>query len=465
MFAFLTVGYGVVHVVVSIWAISISQAVWPDSTPSELLRVTDDGEALIQSYGRGKVTFRKLDGTPVPETLGMFQKFANPATLATQNPGEPRTWRTRIASFHDYQKPATCWYLILPPNRASTAYFVGYEQPSRRLVGYIGVSGFSSQLPTVEQSFPITTSADYAFVGSVASTQTINPYAYANSAEPNADNLDMQYIPMANARADAVWIRSQGTIYEIRLGARTVRTALKGLLEMRCLAQTSTDRDGKTFLELLGRSETGLLIIDPETGTVETVPLEPVPRNGYESFYQLKDGRRMLVHHTTTNRHGRSLQHHRISWLGEDGQTARTEEVTLDYTYGLQLNPSIAFSLACPSPVVAVGALFIAPAFTPADSPETQTYSGRVAQFFAEAWGWFAVALLTGILTGWTCRRRERDVFGSSHWLWPILVGACGWFGWMGYICLRPLPARLPHGQWLPTTPEPNPALGTEIFA
>ena len=310
-----------------------------------------------------------------------------------------------------------------------------------------------------------TTSADYAFVGSVASTQTINPYAYANSGEPNGDGLDLQYVPMANSPADAVWIRSQGTIYEIRLGSRTVRTALKDLGELRFLAQSPTVRDGRTSMELLGRTETGLLIIDPETGTRETVPLEPMPRVGYESFYQLKDGRRMLVHHTSSTRRGRLLQHHRISWLGQEGQAARTEELTLDYTYGLPLNPNTAFSLACPSPIVAMSALFIAPIFTPADSPETQTYSGRLSRLFAESRGWFAVALLTGILTGWSCRRRERDVFGSFNWLWPILVGACGWFGWIGYICLRPLPARLPHGQWLPTKPEPNPRLGTEIFA
>ncbi len=466
MFACLTVGYGVVHVVVSTWGISVSQAIWPDSTPLERLGITEDGEALIQSYSsNSRVTFRKLDGTPVPETLGLFQKFASSATLQYLHQAEPRSWNVRIASFHDYQKPATCWYLIVPPNRASTGYFVGYDQISRRLVGYVGVNGFSAQPPTVDQSFPINTSENYAFVGSVASTQTPSPYSYSYSAEPNGNGLDMQYVPVANAAADAVWIRSQGTIYEIRLGARTVRAMLENRSDLLQLAQTTIVRDRKSYLQLLGRTETGLLIIDPESGTAETVPLEPVPRHGYESFYELNGGSRILVHHTTSTRHGRSHQHHRIFWLGEDGQTDRREELTLDFSYGLQLNPNTAFSLACPSPVVAFGALFIAPAFMPEESPETQTYSGRLMQFFADARGWFIVSLVTGILTGWACRRREREVFGSSNWLWPILVGACGWFGWMGYICLRPLPARLPHGQWLSAQPEPNRPLGTEIFA
>ena len=78
MFAFLTVGYGVVHVVVSTWAISVSQAIWPDSTPSEQLRVTDDGEVVILSYGRSKVTFRKLDGTPDPLTTSGKQSWRRP---------------------------------------------------------------------------------------------------------------------------------------------------------------------------------------------------------------------------------------------------------------------------------------------------------------------------------------------------------------------------------------------------
>jgi ABC-2 type transport system ATP-binding protein len=40
-----------------------------------------------------------------------------------------------------------------------------------------------------------------------------------------------------------------------------------------------------------------------------------------------------------------------------------------------------------------------------------------------------------------------------------------GWFVWIGYCCVRPLPARLPGGRWMPSQPEPNRPIGTEVFA
>jgi len=105
--------------------------------------------------------------------------------------------------------------------------------------------------------------------------------------------------------------------------------------------------------------------------------------------------------------------------------------------------------------------LFVAPSFMSG----SDSYEQRLRMAGAMLWGWVLLAVLVGIACGWACRRRERDVFGNTSWLWPVLVGLCGWFGWMAYICLRPLPARLPHGQWMPSQPDPGRPLGTEVFA
>ena len=107
----------------------------------------------------------------------------------------------------------------------------------------------------------------------------------------------------------------------------------------------------------------------------------------------------------------------------------------------------------------------IGPAVTPPEPGEPVTYPARLFQFLSFVKIWIIVSVLVGLGTAWQVRRREVDVFQSSSWFWPILAGACGWFGWIGYSFVNPLPARLPNHQWLPAQPEPARPLGTEIFA
>jgi hypothetical protein len=466
LFLWLTIGFAVVHAVVTAWGVAVLQQAWPDSLQYEVLVLTEEGEAVIQGYTKGVGReFRKLDGTRIPDTLGLPRRFASGIDLMELDGRPPLTWDYRIVSYHDFQKPATFWYLISIPDRQNSAYFVGYDKMTHQLVGYLGIHGFSVQPPGIDESFEITPSGHTAFSGSVAAAQYA--YAYSFAHEPDAENLEAQYSHLANVAPDAVWILSRGTVYEILLGQRAVRPLLKNQPELHNIAKEHVLKDGKSTLRLLSRTDTGISIIDPETGSLESIPLDaPRQPNGYESYYELKGGKRAFIHQFASSRRGRNQQHYKVSWLGADGQVEQQEELTLDRGTSFP-GPyaGIALAVCVPAPIGALGTLLIAPADESGRVWKAHSYSARFAELASDLMAWIVGSLLVGLVSGWACLCRERDVFGRTGWAWPLLVGICGWFGWIAYICLRPLPARLPSGQWMPSQPEPNRPLGTEIYA
>jgi hypothetical protein len=159
----------------------------------------------------------------------------------------------------------------------------------------------------------------------------------------------------------------------------------------------------------------------------------------------------------------RAQQKYEILWLDEQGGVERKAQATLNQA-GRGMFATV-FAVCVPAPMISFGAWFAAPPLRSDSQNEPADYSQRFAEFAAQMWPWLISSLLVGIASGWSCWRRERLVFERSGWAWAILVGLCGWFGWVGYIFLRPLPARLPNHHWIRAQPEPNVPLGTEIFA
>ena len=113
---------------------------------------------------------------------------------------------------------------------------------------------------------------------------------------------------------------------------------------------------------------------------------------------------------------------------------------------------------------MAIGGLFVVDQFVSDLELNSLSHWGRLAVIVSAFGSWLIFSFLVGLVVGWDCWRRER-IRGSTGWIWPIAVGLCGWFGWMAYVSLRPLPARLPNRQRLAARPEPNLSVGTEIFA
>ncbi|WP_010583411.1 hypothetical protein [Schlesneria paludicola] len=465
MYLWLTIGFAMVHVVIALWGIAVVRFIAPDQTSFETIRISKDGEPIIQTYANRNqdISFRRMDGSPIVNTLGLETTLLGGISLTRFDSGSPADWRNRIDSFHDFQKPATSWYLVVEPNRNQTAYFIGYQARSRTLVGFIGIHGFSSTRPPESESFRLERMKSGLSGASVIASQKLHydPQVY----EPSEFYYERQYVPLDNADPDLVWLFAEGTLYEIHLGDRSVRTIFEDRSNVTGMFRSTRKNGDTTTLEIFCRANDELLQLDPQTRELKSMPLAPAPAGAWETMYKLPDGRKVFVYspQQTVFDHPEDC---RVVWIKPDGLIEREVELKLHgyHAVDAQIFQSMA-SLVCPAPIVAWGAQVAAPIFLPQEIGKTQTYLERSADFAHAFQVWLATSTIVGLIAGWACRRREVGVFHNKNWFWPILIGISGWFGWVGYIFMRPLPARLPDGSWLPKEPTPAPPLGIEIFA
>lgn len=449
LFFWLATAYGFLHVCGLAWLSNVLSPIWNGPTQfHDQIQVTEDGEAVIQSGNNREINFRQLDGTPIQNSVGVQSKFVQQsAGFSKPIVFEPLSWSNRMSSFGDFQRPLTCWYLVNPPHLKCRAFFVGYGKSTRQLVGYIGIQGFMSTPPTAEESFPIETSVHWAFHGNLTSSQGANMGRWVS--EPGEWAMS-NYIPRVNVKPDAVWLLSAGKIYEILLGERTVRVLVDKPAGMTSLAGvTVTKQDDKSYFNLLARTDEAVITIDPETGSSQSIPTGPL--KGSEWFYSLKSGQRV---HTTSEwvvEDHRQHGHYTVQWIAPDNQIERTTELDLNSS---KVERAVLIPPAfLPLPLASFGGWVISSIFQP-----------RMKESI-DFGPWMIISLIVGIAAGWACYLRERDVFQSGNLLMPIAVGLGGWFGWIGYSFVRPLPARQANRQWMPARPEPNLPIGTEIFA
>ncbi len=472
MLTWLALGYGVVHATVILWGASVLQAVFSTPTPYERVQFfAKHGPLLETTSAAGLDTvYRRLDGTVVTEDVG--RSFESSAHFSTSHLTGEIGWSSRLLGYSDLQSPAVSWYLVTPPNRHGYGYFTGYEEHSKRHVGYLGKRGFSIQVPVDEDAFQFVSPALEA-TGHVASFQRDN--FYYSSSEPSSSQLKSMLTNLNDDVHDAVWILSQGTLYEIQLGERTTKVLLDNRPDLRQLtrmyARSFTgglsidgviESPGKSGWQLVLRTDDGMLLLDPETQEQHRITVGPLPAGWVESLIELPNGDRYV----TVTRYGQKAGEKStilVHWIGKEGEITRTETVELSRAASQSFDPDM--SIVLPVPLILVLNTIIAPAFPSVDDVESSTYFTRMQTVWKGEEVWAISTVIVGLLVAVAVRWRERKVFRNSGWMWPVAAGLFGWFGWMAYICLRPLPAKQSNGAWMPAQPEPNRPLGTEIFA
>jgi hypothetical protein len=363
----------------------------------------------------------------------------------------------------DAGSPPTFWYLEISPDNPQQLFLAGYNSVSRRRIGYLGRDGFHPNPVPRESCFLIPRTGDYhVWKGAVASSHAQSWEYDDKTHEPPVG----EYRPtphFANVEDVRLWILSEGTVYEIDLLRRQVKPLIQAG-DAIALNQTEVVRDGRQLLQLLLRTQQQLHIIDPQTLADTRLPLPLLPPPCTGTFYGVAtNGERILMSAFQDRVDISQPQSYEIQWFHPDGTPARTETCTLARTPEVSIS-SVNLNLALPTPLVPLIGLAIGPSAMAWDG-DSRDYATRFQRMLDLTSAWLLLALAVGLACGYACRRREVQIYGNRAWLWPIVVGLCGWFGWIGYICLRPLPARLPDGKYLPRIPEPALPTGYEILA
>jgi hypothetical protein len=152
---------------------------------SENLGILRDGTPLILHRTHavhGRPTYRTLDGQDF--VLGKDDAWLPAVKLPTiktdVRPWGERSWFYRMLALHG-QGTSASWYFMAYDSgeRCGTGYFEIFDARELQHVGYLGVSGFMKEPPSVAESFSIGT--DYSNLSQVVLGGN-HPYGYLASS-------------------------------------------------------------------------------------------------------------------------------------------------------------------------------------------------------------------------------------------------------------------------------------------
>jgi hypothetical protein len=396
----------------------------------ESIHVAHDGRVLVSEWHRdaGYTAFRTLDGQPVTDqkALALEGAVSCQSPMAKNYP-LPMPWGNRMIGFHDLRVPPNHWYLVDDGQPESHAHFVGYDSQSKRQIGYIGLKGFQSEVPTPENQF-VFPSAMLNRTGAVAG---------ALSASYSLDQMS--------------WIAhvlSDGKLYRVNLDRRSVEQVpfpdpiVSIDVALQPKGEPEADLEVAYDQRVLVRTSDKLVFLDFEGKTVRTVPLPENVRGDDLDVYRWWLPTVLLVH-----RQG-GPSGVGITWVDTQNNSSKHLDIALRGEAPFRpalLACGLAFALVGAVPF-AVAIFFIVPLLL--------LFFG-ISNSFAESFAMMSVAGwpalvglgLLGIGLAVVSYRRQRRLGLEGAALWAVFVALLGVPGWIGYQLHRrwPLTERCTH--------------------
>lgn len=459
-------GAAIVWVLAFGWTTSIVTQLIGRSTPSKSLIFTVEGEPLLQLHNPHDYSisvYRTLDG----------QEVANPDRVEPLefNGSLPGLKSPRCSMLYPYylyrqftQKrgaPAY-WYLVHDGEPLGHAYFAGFDVSSKRSLGYIGLSGLSDQIPSLDKRFAIDTrllqNGNVATLGlsgvrdSDAEQDDGIASVYVMSGESvykvdllrrsvSAVALPNKPIAVGNVRIPTPIADERRVIFKSRIAVR---------LPDRILLLNSDDTPSKS-------------IALPES--VRDVALTVYPTTGDESI--LEKNPVSLIFPTD------------IFWINGQSHVVRKEQVTLypeDLDAGRRSAWGAAIVLPTPLPYALVYLVF-----TPlleVSSTVAPDYRSALAASLSDCWPPLVTICLLSAALVVGCFRHHRCYEKTGGIKWAVFVLLFGVPGLVGYWLHRRWPTMERCGGCGATVPRdrleclacaaefPAPVLkGIEVFA
>lgn len=431
-------GVGIVWALLAIWLGTLSESLWQGGDRIyESISVRRDGEPVIQSYSTANyqiLSYRTLDGQPLSieredwlSGARLFEPRRPPGLFYP-----PISWRSRVVAASDHQRPPNSWYLIRDDQPLGHAYLAGFNDFSKRSIGFIGRRGFRSVIPPHDEWFDVGLHQFGWGSGAVCSTTYLNygrrAYSYMSSAEE-------QRLPEWQ-----LYMVDSGRVLEIDLRSRTVRVLqeLPNLVAIGILAEIqppSTDESAadskrvKVENRLAIRTADRIVVLDPPTGAKQEFPLPESWRDKSLEAYGLSDHELLMVH-----RDRRPPYEVHLAWLGTNGQTARERNETLA-GYRRQNERLQALLGTLVAPVPAGFALF---ATVPVPLEYVQqnvepTYADGLAHTMDIFWPALLVVTFFGCVMTWLVWKWQRKYHRPSTGVWCTFVFLAGLPGLLAY--------------------------------
>jgi hypothetical protein len=398
----------------AVWAEEIRRSFGPREGKYESLQLLEDGTPVVttQTYRAGfsKQSMRTLDGRVLPDS----EELSVSTAALPLFPGRRERdrvlrldWQNRIHGFFLEQfGPGESWYAVSEPDGSTK--FVGFDMQSRRILGYLGRSGFRDTPPPLDDQFPLTPEfvRDSPESGG-NSRRNLEPWRYSSGA------LRPLLLPLANE------------VVEIDVAKRKVATVWRGAGVVAAATLASIPTASKRKLRAVVRTGTRLHVLGVDYEEKYAVEIPEVFR--HEMFYVTEFTAQGLT--TLSGEPQTSVAY--LAHLTADGPS-EIQAVPLDNPKpdGRPAWPMVA--MAMPQPTGLVAGLLVG-------SPE-RAASGKAPSWneaIREEWPRFwptllVVAVASAVLAAAAVRRQRRFGLGYGY-LWAPFVFVCGVPGWLAY--------------------------------
>jgi hypothetical protein len=497
----LTIGIALFWSTIVVWAYYVVAQFWRiHGQVHESVQVAMDGTPVITSRSATDyldTSFRTLDGQPLQNQREEWLTGAS-LNVPPKPPAlweSPIGWSARIAGISDSQRPPVSWYIIRDDGPEGRVYLAGYDETTKRLLGYLGRGGFRRSLPPRDEWFdPGRNRFDW---GSNAITTTGSiQYGGRAVSYGNVATAGQRLSPSGGVLIDG------DRLLEIDLRARTLRTIHEspGLVAVAISLQpreaasrtaadranptdataattdvdaaTDADDSSKAVTRVALRTDDEIIVLDPPSGTKRGYTLPAHVRDKSLQAYALAN-EQLLIHWWNLE-----TWQQEFLWLSTDGSIARQEQVTLSTYRGESGGEaSIVGALAMPIPIGFILAVFYAP-IAQLQSGQATSYLEAVASALDVGWlGLVATPLVAAVLAWWTFRL-QRKYHGRATGIWCAFVLLLGLPGFLAYWIEHRRPKLESCGECGTIVPRdreacaacktefaPPPRLGTEIFA
>ena len=483
----LALGFGLLWSTAICW---IAELVESDSEPGSGLIFRQDGTPLLRSTvtptGTQRIT--DLHGAPVEIPEGELLLGQNILERDQSRGGhgfwsaERADWRQRIEGYSDLNKQATNWYFVSDGRWEGTAYLVGYDEASKRQIGFLGREGFRLSLPDSEL-FP--------FAGGRSSLRTDvisgQPWQGQQIPVSGAYGFTQTYTSSADASAPwKIYVRSRDhRLYQVDLRARSVRPVLEGeTIVAAGVAVMRTPMAGAQIppdsprpdIDFIVRTDRDVILLDHELHIARRYAL---PRELLAKpivWSEIAPGKAVGWWTEIVHDPSRRMTEH-ITWFDASGTVARHEDLSLPASS----EPSNVL-IALAAPCLAIDLAFVGWLYPMELQDENSSLTWPDALRIAGEGFWLTMVLTlaVSVLLAVCCYRRQaRYAVGQGEqWAWTLFVFLGGLPGWIGYRYARRWPVLeiCPHcGLTIPRDrcecaqchgEMPRPIrLGTEVFA
>jgi hypothetical protein len=435
----LLLGFGVVIGLVIGWSISILEAVMVKPTIYQDIIVMHDGTPIVQKisfnqfgYGDNPYTYFTLDGKKI--TVKRDERFLESANLTGSRDLMKQTgfpvYQNRIAAFSDQRESPTFWYFVHDGYPDGKGYFIGFDTKSNQCVGYIGLRGNCSNLPSKEEWFPM----------DGCKIQAGGAFTNYDSRYPRDwDYGEEQEIPYWK-----VVMISGDQLLEVNLRTGSIRTIIKmpDLMSVRILTSANKDEPpdrNRWRQHIVMRTSERIIVVDSAGKQIDSYAIPKDIQPATLNFYEIENEKAII----SCRRYYPDFKYwEQLTWIDPNGIILDRKQVELleRGSHPISKNDSWQAALVEPAPITM---FFMALAAGPASyfgALEDANYADALAYSLNNVWQPFIVVCILATVLAWICYRRQRRMVVPWTWFWVGFVFLFGVPGFLAYLFHRRWP-------------------------